>query len=207
MSKIVRFVIQKIGIKFDAHKFKKFNDLGFIILEKILIRFPKLHHLYFDFYDEMTENEISLANISKDDTILHIGCGPIPATSILLAKKSGAQVITIDTNPRSVKQALYCLSEFKLSDKIQIRYSEVNHFPVGKFDLIIISQGIKSYNEVLEYIAQSMKRDARVIFRTSSSSSGELTQNDMFLKDIFTVSKMAPQKKNGLLISIMLFKK
>ena len=207
MPKIVQFLLGKIGIKLDAHKLKAFIDLGFIMVEKIVVKFNKLLFLYVDFYNEMTENEINLANISKNDKVLHIGCGSIPATSILIAEKTGAKVTGIDNNPRSVKQALYCLSEFKLSDKIQIRYSEVNHFPVGKFDLIIISQGIKLYNEVLEYIAQSMKRDARVIFRTSSSSSGELTQNDMFLKDIFTVSKMAPQKKNGLLISIMLFKK
>ena len=148
MSKIVRFVIQKIGIKFEAHKIKKFNDLGFIIIEKIIIRFPKLHHLYFDFYDEMTENEISLANISKDDTILHIGCGPIPATSILLAKKSGAQVITIDTNPRSVKQAISCVLESGVADKVKIQHAEANSFPVNKFNIVILSQGIRLSKEL-----------------------------------------------------------
>ena len=207
MSKIVRFVIQKIGIKFDAHKFKKFNDLGFIIIEKILIRFPKLHHLYFDFYDEMTENEISLANISKNDTILHIGCGPIPATSILLAKKSGAQVITIDNNPRSVKQAISCVLESGVANKVQIQHVEANRFPVDKFNVIILSQGIRLSKELLKHIYQSMKDDARVVVRTSSSPSGEFSQNNLFIRDIFKIDKMVAHKKNGLLVSILLFKK
>jgi precorrin-6B methylase 2 len=207
ISKLVRFFLEKIGIKLDAHKLKKFIDLEFIIIEKIVAKLNKLHPLYLDFYGEMIENEINLAKISKDDKILHIGCGTIPATSILIAKKTGAQVTGIDNNSRSVNQALYYLSKFKLSDKVKIKHAETNKFPVKKFDLIIISQGIKPCNVILDYVAQSMRYDARVIFRTNSSTSGELNQNDTFLKDIFKVGKIISHKKNGLLISILLNKK
>jgi len=206
-SKLVRFLLEKIGIKLDAHKLKKFIDLGFIIVEKILVKFWKLYPLYFDFYDEMTENEINLANISKDDAILHIGSGSIPATSILLAKKSGAQVTSIDNNPRSVKEAVSCVLESGVADKVQIQHAEANHFPVDKFDVIIVSQGIRSYKTLLQHLSRAMKSDARVIFRTSSSPSGEIVQNDLFLKDIFKIGKIVAQKKNALLISILLLKK
>ena len=207
MSKIINFLLQKISIKLDAHKLKKFVDLVFIIIEKILVKFRKLHPFYFDFYDEMTENEINLANISEDDTILHIGGGPIPATSILLAKKSGARVTSIDNNLRSVKQAISCVLEAGVADKVQIQYAEANSFPVDKFDVIIISQGTRSYKELLQHISQSMKDDTRVIFRTSTSPSGEIVQNDLFLKDMFKIGKIVAQEKNGLLVSILLFKK
>jgi len=204
MSKIINFLLQKIGVKLDQHKLKKFIALGFIVIEKILIKFQKLRHLYFDFYDEMTKNEIKLANISKDDTILHIGSGPIPATSILLAKKVGAQVISIDNNIRSVKQAIYCVSEVGVADKVQIKYADANSFPTDKFDVIIISQGTRPYKELLQHISQSMKDDARVIFRTSSSPSGEIVQKDLFIKDMFKIGKIVSQERNGLLISILL---
>ena len=207
MSKIVQFLLQKIGIKLDAHKLKKFIDLGFIVVEKILVKFRKLYPLYFDFYDEMTENEINLANISEDDIILHIGGGPIPVTSILLAKKSGVRVTSIDNSLRSVKQAISCVLEAGVADKVQIQYAEANSFPVDKFDVIIVSQGTRSYKELLMYISQSMKDDARVIFRTSSSPSGKIVQKDLFLKDIFKIDKIVAQEKNGLLISILLLKK
>ena len=207
MSKTVQFLLQKIGIKLDAHKLKKFIDLGFIVVEKILVKFQKLYPLYFDFYGEMTENEINLANISEDDIILHIGGGPIPATSILLAKKSGARVTSIDNNLRSVKQAISCVLESGVADKVQIQYAEANSFPVDNFDVIIISQGIRPYKELLQHISKSMRYDARVIFRTSTSPSGEIVQNDLFLKDIFKISKIVAQKKNALLISILLLKK
>lgn len=207
MLKIIQFFLQKIGIKLDAQKLKKFIDLGFIIVEKILIKFQKLHPLYFDFYDEMTKNEINLANISINDKVLHIGCGPIPSSSILLAKKSGAQVTSIEKNLYSVKQASSLVFEFGISDRVQIKHADAIHFPVDKFDVIVISQGIRPYKELLEYISQSMNDDARVIFRTSSSHNGEINQSDLFIRELFKVSKIVTQEKNGLLISVLLFKK
>ena len=176
MSLMISFILQRIGVKFDAHKLKKFIDLGFIIIEKFLIKFQKLHPLYFDFYDEMTENEINLANISKNDKVLYMGCGPIPSSSILLAKKSGARVTSIDNNLRSVKQAISCVLESGVADKVQIQYAEANSFPVDNFNVIIVSQGIRPYKELLQYISKSMRDDARVIFRTSTSPSGEIVK-------------------------------
>jgi len=206
-SKLVRFLLEKIGIKLDAHKLKKFIDLEFIIIEKIVVRLEKLFPFYLDFYKEIVENEITLGNISKNDKVLHIGCGPFPATSILIAKKTGDQVTGIDISYHSVTQALRLISKFKLSDKIKIKHSEAMNFPVNLFDLIIVSQGIKPYNETLKFIARSMKSDARVIFRTSSTTSGELVDRDLFLKEIFSVDRIVAQKKNGLLVSIILHKK
>lgn len=154
----------------------------------------------------MIKNEIKLVNISKDDVILHIGGGPIPATSILFAKKVGAQIVSIDNNIRSVKQAISCVSESGVADKVQIKYADANSFPADKFDVIIISQGTRPYKELLQHISQSMKDDARVIFRTSSSPSGEIAKEDLFIKDLFKIDKIVAQKKNGLLISILLKK-
>lgn len=206
-SKLVRFFLEKIVVKLDPHKLKKFTDLGFIFIEKFIINLDKLYSLYFDFYKEMIENEIILADISKNDKVLHIGCGPIPVTSILIAKKTGAQITAIDTNSRSVKQALRILSVLKISDKIQISHANALNFPLEPFDLIIVSQGIRPYNETLEYIAKSIKRETQVVFRTSSSSTGKLSDNDMFLKDIFIIKNIFPQKQNALLISVLLLKK
>lgn len=205
-SKLVQFILQKIAIKLDYHKLKKFVDLGFIFIEKAVVNLDKLHSIYYDIYDKMVENEINLADISKDDKVLHIGCGPIPATSILLTKKSGAQVTGIDKDPLAVKQAKLCVLRNEISDKIQIKHADAKIFPVEKFDVIIISQGITGYREVLEHISKTMKNNARVIFRTSSLPGGDISQNNLFIKDLFKIVKIIAQKKNALLISIMLSK-
>jgi len=199
--------LEKIGIKLDAHKLKKSTDFTFVFVEKIVLKFKKLLPPYLDFYNEMVKNEIALAEISRKDKILHVGCGPIPVTAILVSEKTSAKVTGIDRNRFSVKQAQRLLLELKLSDKVRVEYAEALQYPLGSFDLVIVSQGIKPYNETLEYISQYMRNDARVIFRTSSSARGELVDKDLFLKNIFTVRKIVPQKRNGLLISILLSKK
>jgi len=201
------FIVERIGTKFDNHKLKKYVNLMFIYAEKISVKLSKLLPKYLDFYNKMVDNEINLANISKDDKILHIGCGPIPATSILIAKKTGANVLGIDHNSYSIKQAFACLEQLNFSDKVEVKCAEAGNFAVEQFDLIIISQGIRPCNIILEKIAKSMKPDARVVFRTSSNDDGEISENDMFIKDIFIVSKTVSQKQNGLLLSILLLKK
>jgi cyclopropane fatty-acyl-phospholipid synthase-like methyltransferase len=178
-----------------------------VIVEKITIKFNKLIIDYVEFYKEMVENEIKIANISKDDKVLHAGCGSIPATSILIAKKTGAKTTGIDNNACAVEEALYCLSEIKGSDKVQIKHAEASQFPVETFDVIVVSQGVEPHVEILKYIAQSVKGDARVIFRTNSSAEGELTQNDVFLKNLFNIVKLVSHEEYGLSASALLLKK
>lgn len=162
---------------------------------------------YLDFYKTMIENEIKIAGITKKDKILHIGCGSIPATPILVAKKTGAGVTGIDKNLASIKKAQELIYNLKLSSKIKVEHAEASRYPLDCFDLIIVAHGIKSYNKTLRYIAESMNSNARVILRTDSSNTGELVEKDLFLKDIFKISKKVYQKKNGLLISLLLLKK
>jgi cyclopropane fatty-acyl-phospholipid synthase-like methyltransferase len=153
------------------------------------------------------ENEIILAKISNKDKILHIGCGSIPATSIYIVKKINADVTAIDKNLQSVKKAQILISKLKLFSKIHTIHANALNFPLENFNLIIASLGIKKYDKILRYISQNMRSDARLIFRTSSSIDGNLVEKDLFLKDIFTIDKIIPQKKNGLMISVLLFKK
>lgn len=207
ISRFPRFILQKLGIKFDVHKLKKFNDLGFVIIEKIIIKLEKFHPLYLDFYEEITENEIKLANISENDKILHVGCGSFPATSIILAKKTGAKITCIDINNKSVKQAQIFVSKYNLSDQIEIKNADANQFPVENFDLILLSQGIKPHKKILKNISQTIKPNTRVIFRTTCNIDGNLCQNDMFLNELFEIVQIEYNKKNGLLISILLNKK
>jgi len=197
-------VISKVIVKFDNTKLKKLIDLIFILAEKIVVKLNKLLPFYLDFYEDMVENEIILADISKNDKILHIGCGPIPATSILVAKKTKAHVTGIDNKIISVKQASNIISSQNLSDKIKIIHADALDFSLENFDLIIISQGVKPYDKILKRISSDMNKDGRVVLRTTSTQNGKLTEKDVFLNDLFNVDKIIRQEKNGLLISVLL---
>lgn len=199
--------MEKISIKIDSHKLKKINDFLFIFIENIVIKLDKIVPIYLDFYKPMVENEIIFAHIINKDNILHIGCGPVPSTSIYIAKRTDADVTAIDKNLPSTKKAQTLILKLKLFSKIHIVHANALNFPLEKFNLIIVSLGIKSYDDILKYISQNMRKDARLIVRTNSLIDGNLAEKDMFLKEIFTIDKIIPQKKNGLMLSVLLSKK
>lgn len=207
MPKIIDFFLERISVKLDAHKLKPLVDIIFIFSEKIIVKLEKLLSFYLDFYETLIENEIKLANICKNDKILHIGCGAIPATSILLVKKTNADVVAIDKDLKSVEQAKILLSKIGLSDKIRIIYADASNFPIKNFDLIIVSQGIKPHDIVLKKIAKNIDNKNRVIFRTSSTYDKKLSPKDLFLENIFIINDIVSQEKNGLMISVLLSKK
>ena len=207
MTKIIDFFLERISVKLDAHKLKPLVDIIFIFSEKIIVKLEKLLSFYLDFYETMIENEIKLANICKNDKILHIGCGAIPATSILLVKKTNADIVAIDKDLKSVEQAKMLLSKIGLSDKIRIIYADASNFPIKIFDLIIVSQGIKPHDIVLKKIAKNIDNKNRVIFRTSSTYDKKLSPKDLFLENIFIINDVVSQEKNGLMISVLLSKK
>lgn len=167
----------------------------------------KVLPLYLKYYDDIVDKEINIANISSSDKVLHIGGGSVPSTSILIAKKTGATVIGIDRNSHSVKEANLCIHLFNLDGMVQIKNAEALNFPVRNFDVIIVSQGIEPRDKILKYVSQSMKDDARVIFRTFSSVEGEITKYDILLKSIFKIGRIVSHENHGLLISVVLFKK
>jgi len=207
MARLLPSLIYGISSKLKPYKLKKFSDKIFIFIENFLLNFYNLHRAYLDIYDDMTDNEIKLANISKDDKILHIGCGSLPASCILIAKKIGASITGIDNNLKSVKYAQLCIKKYNLIDKIEIKFSDARNFPFEKFDVIFVSQGISPQKKILKNIANKMKNNSRIIFRSISNKKNELNKNDLFIIDIFKMDKIVHHKENGPLISILLCKK
>jgi hypothetical protein len=94
-----------------------------------------------------------------------------------------------------------------LSDKIKVIHSDAKFFSANEFDIIIVSQGVKPIKKILRFIEKSMKDDVIVIYRTSFSPTGNISKKDLFIKDIFNIKKMVAQKKNALMVSILLVKK
>jgi hypothetical protein len=186
---------------------KKLTDWMFFISEQILLRLIKLLPLYINYYEDIIDNEIKITKISKSNNVLHIGCGSIPATSILIRKKTGANVTGIDKYLRSIKDSILCINKIDIKNKIQFKHENALNYPIENYDLIIFSQGVEPRNNVIKIISKTMKKNTIVIFRTFSTPEGNLAPEDIFLKDLFKFENMIKHKKHGLLSSIILLKK
>jgi len=204
---IVSFFLKTFSRNMNAFALKFISDYLFIIVEKIIVKLPPLLLPYITYYEDIVDNEINLAKITKQDTVLHIGCGPLPSTSLLIAQKTGAHTIGIDKNIPSVQDAQYCVHAVHQENQIQIHHANALTYTMQSSQVIIISQGIEPRYEVLEHIANTMRPDTRVIYRTFSSKDGGITTQDAVLSTLFTVGNIVLHPQHGILISVLLRKK
>jgi precorrin-6B methylase 2 len=159
----------KIGLFFDVEKIKKIVDLVYILIEKLSINFPIIAKDYIFFYEELVDKEIKLANITKKDKILNIGCGPVPATSLLISKKTGAKITCIDINEGVIKQAKEFLKNQGIKD-IKLEHGDGTQYSANEFDIIFISWGVDPLTSILKNVIKTMKNDARIVIRAPESS-------------------------------------
>jgi len=207
ISNFISSFLENFSSKMKVFSLKKFTDWLFVIIEKILIKMDKLLPLYVYYYEDIIDNELKIAKISSSDEILHIGCGSIPSTAILLKKKTGAKITAIDIDTNAIKKSYISVKKMNLSDEINFKHTDVLNLAINKFNVIVISQGIEPRYDTLKYILKSMKNDAQIIYRTFSDNGGKLTDDDMLLKDLFKIENQISQKKHGLLLSVLLSKK
>jgi hypothetical protein len=204
---VFTFLLKNISKKIKAGSLKKLSDYIFIVIEKIVVKFQSFLSAYILYYEDIVDNEIQLAQITSHDTVLHIGCGSLPSTSLLIAQKTRARTTAIDKNPSSVQDAQKCVVQLRQEDQIQIHHANALDYPMDSADAIIVSQGIEPRYEVLTHIADTMNPDARVLFRTFSSEQGGITPQDEVLSKLFIVKKTVLHPEHGLLMSILLKKK
>jgi len=128
-------------------------------------KMDKLAGLYEISIGKEYKKEKKLFNISKDDNILHIGCGTYPITAITLAKNNGAKITGIDSDPKTVKLASDLINKKELQDKIKIEQGNGMDYPVENFDTIIVSGCASPKIEILEHVFGRAKPHTKIIVR------------------------------------------
>ena len=119
-----RIFFEELGDKFNVKSLKKTMDFLYVIFEKICIKFEMISKYYIDLYQELIDKEIKMASISNVDTVLVVGCGSLPTTSVLVFNKTNAKVTGIDIDSIANQQVndlekigehMYCATEGGLS--------------------------------------------------------------------------------------------
>ena len=89
-------------------------------LEKSCSVAPRLFDLYTRLYRSVVDREIELAEIDEDDVVLNVGCGAMPFTAALIAKRSGATVYALDHDQSVVREARRNLARAGVADDVEV---------------------------------------------------------------------------------------
>jgi len=157
---------------------KTFLDRLYYVYEVFSHHLPLFAEAYVKFHEPSVKKEIAMLQLSSSDKVLHIGCGAIPYTSIVMAREIGAQVIAIDHKSRVVKLSTYYIKQRKLLDLVTIKKEEGKTCGVSGFDVIIISYGIANQDVVLQHVIDSSKAGSRILLRRSTAKNHAALVNE-----------------------------
>ena len=197
-----------ISPKFKVGSFKSLMNFSYVLFEKIAISFEFLSRNYIDMYKEIVEKEINISDVSSDDSVLIIGCGSIPATSILVSNNSNSKkIVSIDYDLKAVKNAISFINSSSFDKNLKFEHADGMKYPVGNFDVIFVLYGIKKQKDILEYLFYNMKNNSRIIFRTTTDSFTKPLGRKDFLEKYFKIEKSFSSEKLVDTISFFLIKK
>ena len=197
---------EEISPKFQADALKNLMDYFYIVFEKTFYHFDYFVQMYFKMYDDLIENEIQLAHISKDQHILVIGCGALPATSILLVQKTGAHITGIDKDKKAVLQAQKFIEMSHLNGKLHFEYTKDLSLEVSSFDVIFIAYGIKQESFVFNMLDKHMRAGTRIIYRIPFNIDEKKVLDSLNQTGNFIIEKKTITPSMGSTISLLLRK-
>jgi|YNPBryantNP2012_1023418.scaffolds.fasta_scaffold14480_1 precorrin-6B methylase 2 len=172
-----RIVFKEIGSRIRTDALKNLTDLIYSLFEKISFQIPILVSIYMSLYDDAIEKEIKIADIKKDDEVLVIGCGALPATPVLIAKRVNANVTCIDHDITVIKKAEDFIRSMDLSDKVTVKHAEASEYPLDGFSVILIVYGVKKPETVMRHVAEHSDKNTRILLRATINNKNEISVN------------------------------
>jgi precorrin-6B methylase 2 len=204
----IRFLIfDYIGKRFQVDSTKHYMDKIFILFEKIAINFDVLSSVYLSLYAEIVANEIELAQITDNDTILVIGGGTLPVTPVLYTRYTKASIVSIDKDPQAIRYSKKFISNQDLNSQITIKNGKGELFSIKDFSVIVVVYGIRGAYDVLRHLSENMHHETRILFRTTYDYTNESIIEDFELKSLFTVKKHIRSATLGQVDTFLLSKK
>ena len=163
---------------------KTFLDKLYYVYEVFSHHLPFFAKAYVKFHEPSVKKEIAMLQLSSSDKVLHIGCGAIPYTSVVMAREIGARVTGIDHKSRVVMLSTQYIKQCKLSDLVIIKKGEGSTCDVSGFDVIILSYGVANQDVVLQHVLDSSNAGSRILLRRSTTKNHSALVNRFYTSHV-----------------------
>ncbi len=147
-----------------ARKSKSFHDVALRTFEKAIAD-TFIGRVYTAFFRQMTVNEFRMADIQPGHRVLHVGCGSVPNTLLILAEATKASYVGIDRDAGAVAGARTMVQRYGLEQQVTIQERDALAMDYAGFDLVILSLGVEPREVILAAIHDGMHPDAHVVAR------------------------------------------
>ncbi len=199
-------IFRKTAKTWNANMFKKIMNIAFIIFEKIAVHFDILTEIYIDAYEEVITAELSMINIQDSDKVIIIGSGAIPVTAILIARKTKAQITTIDIDPEAVARATLLIHRLGLQKQVNVMLADGFSYPVQSFSSIFILYGVSEQEGLLKTLSQHIE-DTKIIVRTTMNNLKTVLDNINTTNHSLEIKNQTYTTALGLVYSYFIVKK
>jgi trans-aconitate methyltransferase len=177
---------------------KRLINIFYFKFEIFFSYFPFFAELFIKFHEFSVKGEIELYQISPSEKVLHIGCGAIPYTSIVVARETNAKIIAIDNKHKMVNAATNLIKRCNLSDRIKIEFGDGNTYDLSSFDVIFLSFGVTCQELILKHVIDSMKDKSRIYLRVPKKMKDDYVNS--IVGDFSVCSKQSLLTQESILI-------
>jgi len=123
------------------------------------------------------QREYHQFNISKDDSILHIGCGTYPLTELMLSTTCTPKRIQgIDNRKQATRIAKKYIATQNQSQGITIDYGDGIKYDLEGYSTIIISSCASPKTPILNHLIKNALPNTKIILREVESSAPSILQ-------------------------------
>ncbi|MCD5415456.1 MAG: methyltransferase domain-containing protein [Clostridiales bacterium] len=136
--------------------------------EKLLSKIPFGANLYTQYYQQVVQKEITLAQITNNDVILNIGCGAVPFTAIYLALLTKAKVWAVDKDRKAIEQARCYCNKIGLREQIKFIIADGSKGIPLNFTVAIVALQAEPKELLLDNLLKATTQGGRLVFRKPS---------------------------------------
>jgi len=109
------------------------------------------------YYRNVVQNEIDLANITSDDHILCIGGGICPFSAILFHKKTGAKVTVIDNCEECIREAQQVIDRLGLGEYIRTLWQDGGSMEVSLSEFSVVHFALQVFP--MEFVFPQIRKE------------------------------------------------
>jgi tRNA/tmRNA/rRNA uracil-C5-methylase (TrmA/RlmC/RlmD family) len=132
--------------------------------EESLLSFAK-NHFIVDNY-KMVQKELEMLEKENIETLVMIGCGPLPETILFISDNTNiSKIIGVDMSNEAIAMAGDIIKAMGLCKKVELVCSNGEDFDFSKADVVFVANATNNKNDLFKQISKTAKKGTEIILR------------------------------------------